>query len=678
MLTARRGSRSRWPRLTSVVAAGLVAFGLVVPVSKVAADPAPTTGPTQGGTSVSDTVRGVTFTQVSAGAYGSMTPGAGSYSEALGSDGNIYVWGNNDNGRLGIGSTTTASVPTPTKLAAPAGVSFKQVSAGGYHSLALTTDGQVYAWGTNGSGQLGNNSTTNSPAPVKVQIPAGVTIAQVSAGNDVHSLALASNGTLYAWGANYSGQLGNGTATNSLVPVVVNAPATGVTFTQVAANSDFSVGLGSDSKVYAWGTNWSNQLGDGTTTTRNVPTPVQGLPAAAIKKVAADQWSGFAIAADGSLWGWGTNNNGQLGVGDMNNRTTAVKTQAPSGVTFSDVSASSATTVAIGSDGKSYAWGNNQYGQFGNGPSTVGNNKASALPLPVTMPAGVTFSQLSAGANLTLAVGSDGNTYAWGRNASGEIGDGTTTLRNVPTLVATTPTVTAVSFGGVPATNLSQSGSTWTATTPAQCGTQDVTVSYTQFGVAQTSVTKNGFTFGTAPVVTTQPSAVSVDAGKSATLSATASGDATPTVQWQQAASATGPWTDIAGATDAQLSLSPTQNVFVQAVFTNCNGTSTTDAVAVTVNAAPSQSPSASPSTSTSASSAPASPSASASSNPTASGAEVSPAPSESPSSVPGGQSVATSGSASGPAAGVAAVVLIAALAAAVAAGYQAKRRIRR
>ncbi len=124
-------------------------------------------------------------------------------------------------------------------------------AAGGDHSLAVGSNGVLYAWGLGIDGQLGNGTTTTSLTPVPVSLPAGVVPVAVAAGDD-HSLALGSNGTLYAWGYNGFGQLGNGTKTNELTPIAVSFPA-GVTTTAISAGTDFSLALGSDGNVYAWG-----------------------------------------------------------------------------------------------------------------------------------------------------------------------------------------------------------------------------------------------------------------------------------------------------------------------------------------------------------------------------------------------------------------------------------------
>ncbi|MFN2476361.1 MAG: RCC1 domain-containing protein [Chthoniobacterales bacterium] len=185
-------------------------------------------------------------------------------------DGRVLGWGYNLNGQLGNGSTSNSTTPGAVSL--PAGVTASAVSEGLAHSLAIGSDGKLYAWGGNNFGQLGNGSTANSTPPVVVSLPAGVTASAIGAGFN-HSLAAGSDGKLYAWGSNGEGELGNGSTTQSTTPGLVSLPA-GVTASAVIAGGYHSLALGSDGKLYAWGSNSYGQLGNGSTTDSNIPVPV--------------------------------------------------------------------------------------------------------------------------------------------------------------------------------------------------------------------------------------------------------------------------------------------------------------------------------------------------------------------------------------------------------------------
>ena len=378
----------------------------------------------------------------------------GSYhSFGLTSDGRIYAWGRNTSGELGIGTTLARSnVPIAVKTTGTPmdGKVVKQVEGGGRyegsHSIALASDGTVYTWGLNQYGQLGNNTTTNSRSPIAVQVAgtplAGKTIVQIAAGAD-HSLALDSDGALYAWGSNAYGQLGNGTTTNSSVPVAVKiagTPLAGKTIVQIAAGANHNMVLTSDGAVYTWGWNYHGQLGNNTKTNSNtivavqtISTPIAGKK---IVKIAAGQGHSLALTDDGMVYAWGRNDTGQLG----NNATTdamlpvaVTVTGTPmSNKTIVEIASGARHSLAIDSSGKVYAWGHNGSGQLGN------NSTVNALtPVAVQAPADKNIIQVSGSGWLgdsSSALASDGTVYSWGRGFDGQLGDGTNNDSSVPVI----------------------------------------------------------------------------------------------------------------------------------------------------------------------------------------------------------------------------------------------------
>jgi hypothetical protein len=208
----------------------------------------------------------------------------------------------------------------------------------------------------------------------------------------------------------------------------------------------------------------------------------------------------LAVGSDGNAYAWGANFYGQLGNSTTTDSNLPVSVPAPgSGAKFTQVSAGNFHSLAVDSNGNSYGWGYNKFGQLGNASTADAD-----APLLVTVPSGVTFTQLSAGANHSLAVGSDGETYAWGFNGDGQLGNNTFTESHVPVPVYAPVVVTGVSFDGVPGTGLSQSVGSWSVVTPAHAsGVVDVVVSYTQFGAARTQVTVGGFSFGATTLAAT-------------------------------------------------------------------------------------------------------------------------------------------------------------------------------
>ncbi|MCL2464863.1 MAG: Ig-like domain-containing protein, partial [Micrococcales bacterium] len=246
---------------------------------------------------------GTTVTQVAA---------SSNFTVALLSDGTVWGWGQNTSGQLGSGTTGGVAKPYLPVRGLLTGVDVVQIAAGTSHTVALASDGTMYAWGLNSPGQLGDGTTTNSTLPVEVTaLPAGVDVVQIAAGGN-NTMALASDGTVYAWGANNVGQLGDGTTTSSLAAVAVGGALAGKDIVKIATGGGTAAAITSDGTLYLWGWNSYGQIGDGTTT--NAPSPVQvtGLPK--IADVSVDQYDTVAVAADGTVYAWGWNYRGELGV----------------------------------------------------------------------------------------------------------------------------------------------------------------------------------------------------------------------------------------------------------------------------------------------------------------------------------------------------------------------------
>jgi len=350
----------------------------------------------------------------------------GQYSLALKSDGTVWAWGYNVNGELGDGTTTDRN--TPVQVHGPGNVGFltgvTAISAGSNHSLALKSDGTVWAWGWNGEGELGNGSTANSSTPVQVNGLTGVTA--ISAGS-YHSLALKGDGTVWAWGHNNEGQLGIGSTTDSSTPVQISS-LTGVT--AISAGHLHSLALKGDGTVSAWGYNGYGQIGDGTDGSgTNKVTPVDVFSGA--KAISAGGYHSLALKNDGTVSAWGHNGNGQLGDGTYSNTNTPADTASSlTGVTA--ISAGDNHSVALKGDGTVWAWGGNAEGQLGDGTTTVN----SRTPVQVKDPAGTGLltgvKAIVAGYDHVLALKDDGTVFAWGYNSNGQLGNGSTADSNLP------------------------------------------------------------------------------------------------------------------------------------------------------------------------------------------------------------------------------------------------------
>jgi alpha-tubulin suppressor-like RCC1 family protein len=365
---------------------------------------------------------------------------------ALDADGQVWAWGDNAYGQLGDGTTTGRSTPAPVPGLPP----IAKISAGlnAVSSLALDTDGRIWAWGWNGLGQLGDGTTTDRHTPVLVPMPE--TMVDVLA-SDAFTVALGESGTAYAWGVNNFGQLGDGTMDQRLTPVPVVTPP-GVQLSSVAAGATFAMAVDDEGQAWAWGSNNQGHLGDGTVAQRSTPGLVLGLP----EVTALDAGDGHALALDtaGGLWSWGGNSDGQLGDRSVSRRTAATRTQPMPAV--ATLSAGDEHSLALADDGSVWAWGSNFVGQLGDGTLIP-----RGTPQPV--PGLVGASAVDAGTLHGLAV-VGGAVLAWGGNHEGQLGDGTSTGRPSPTPVVGLPAgnpVTAVSAGYGHSTALLADGTVW-------------------------------------------------------------------------------------------------------------------------------------------------------------------------------------------------------------------------
>jgi alpha-tubulin suppressor-like RCC1 family protein len=247
--------------------------------------------------------------------------GGGFHDLARTSTGQVLAWGLNTSGQLGNGTTTIQS-NLPVAVSLPSGTTVTTVAAGRFFSLALTSTGQVLGWGQNSGGELGNGTTTQSYIPVAASLPSGTTVTAIAGGSN-HSLAVTSTGQMLAWGNNFTGQLGNGTTTGSNTPVAVSLPS-GTTVTAVAGGASHSLALTSSGQVLAWGNNFSGQLGNGTTTNSTTPVPVSLPSGTTVTAIAAGLGHSLALTSTGEVLAWGDNTKGELGNSTGNRSTTPV------------------------------------------------------------------------------------------------------------------------------------------------------------------------------------------------------------------------------------------------------------------------------------------------------------------------------------------------------------------
>jgi alpha-tubulin suppressor-like RCC1 family protein len=381
------------------------------------------------GSAAVSVVSSVTFSSIAAG---------GAHTCALTPSGAAYCWGRGESGQLGIPAPTTTcptdAGPRPCrKVPVPVGggLTFVQLAGGGDHTCGLTSDGTAYCWGNNRSGQLGEGPTDfrDSPAPVATELR----FTSIDAGAR-HTCGLTGDGTAYCWGNNNVGQLGDETTTNSSVPVAVTG---GHSFQLIVAGG-FSPGAGDayghtcaltmSGDAYCWGDDESGQLGTGVPDldVHPTPAPVTGeLTFAGLSASLGSHTCGFTASGTGYCWGF--NPLGGLGNGTKNDSPVPVPVQG--GLAFVQIIAGGlGHTCGRTDSGKTYCWGDNAFGQVGDG-----SRVERTTPTPIL--GGLSFTRLDAGYRHTCGLATDGAVYCWGSGGAGQLGNNSTDRSNVPSKV---------------------------------------------------------------------------------------------------------------------------------------------------------------------------------------------------------------------------------------------------
>ena len=348
--------------------------------------------------------------------------------------------------------------PTGSPNPPPAAVTgYLSIRAGGMHSCGWD-GGNVYCWGDNTFGQLGDGTTTGRPMPAGF-VPGlddGIDGSWSASAGDRHTCALGVRlvtgkfkDVVFCWGDNSSGQLGDGTLANSTKPVPVASAANGdvVDDVYVNAGGSHSCGLSrATGLAYCWGDNSAGQLGDGTTMNSATPVTVVGgvsfsAPNAtvSIPILMAGARHTCGLTPTGAAYCWGSNAHGQLGDGTTTDSSHPIAVGGSA--SFSNLSAGGGHTCGVAAEGVAYCWGSNSNGQLGNGTNTDSS-------LPVAVGGGLAFAEVSAGTGHTCGVTKAGAAYCWGSNATGQLGDGTTMSRLTPAPVINGVEFAAVSAGG--------------------------------------------------------------------------------------------------------------------------------------------------------------------------------------------------------------------------------------
>ena len=371
--------------------------------------------------------------------------GAGEeYAMAISSAGKLSGWGSNPAGELGNNSTTDSHVPMSVDTSgALSGKSITKVSLGGAFTIALSSSGDLFSWGNNAHGQLGNNSLDESHVPVHVEtsgVLSGKTITDIAAGGYQFALAVSSEGKVYAWGDNEFGQLGIGSTQEKKTPVAINTTGTllGKKIVSVAAGFIHSMALSSEGKVYAWGDNKFGELGYHIDGENIFPAAVDTTGVLKDKKIiaiAAGTFFSLALDSEGYVYAWGFNAYGQLGdktKAEQDSPVAVYSSGALYGKKIIAIAAGGQHALALASDGTVYGWGDNAHGQLGNHTMTTSN-------VPVAIDASILKNKrivaISAGNDFSMALTCDGEVYCWGGNENGQLGNNSTTDSYMPVKV---------------------------------------------------------------------------------------------------------------------------------------------------------------------------------------------------------------------------------------------------
>ena len=387
-------------------------------------------------------------------------------------DGSLWCWGTNGNGQVGVGSTTNVTSPRQVGSA----TTWQQVTGGQYHTCATRADTTLWCWGLNSIGQLGDGTIVQRTTPVQVTVPfvTGWSLTTIGAESNrscalrpdtslwcwgtVYSAtiypalldgtttwrkptnglgfdcALRTSGALYCWGGNGNGQLGDGTVVNKLVPTQVG---TSTAWTSVSAGQSHTCGIQSDTTLWCWGLNTNGQLGNASTTQATTPAQVTTPAPAGWTQVSAGNSSTCALRADTSLWCWGNNGNGQLGIASTTQQTSPAQVTTPSTLGWSNVSVGASYACALQTSALS-CWGLNTGYQLGNNTTTQANS-----PTTVTG----SWSSISAGSTHACAISTTATLWCWGNGANGRVGNGSTSTVKSPVRIGSATDWHTVSAG---------------------------------------------------------------------------------------------------------------------------------------------------------------------------------------------------------------------------------------
>lgn len=327
--------------------------------------------------------------------------------------GHAYCWGLNDRGQLGDGTTADRSVPT----AVAGGHTFSSIVGGSKHTCGITTQGEAFCWGKNDSGELGTGNRSYLPNPTPSQVIGNHAFTHLAAGAD-HTCGLTSTGAALCWGNNYQGQLGNEIDEISVVPVDVLGDHS---FTAIAAGYQHTCAIDSMGATRCWGVGMFGRLGNGDTADEFSPVLVEGTNEFTNLGLGGAHSCGVTSSGAGYCWGW--DSYGQLGAASPG---TSSPLPVQGDHDLAKIASKALHTCAVTINNEALCWGRNGSGELGTGDTST----LRGAPTPVA--GDLSFVDIAPGQEFTCAIATDGNTYCWGTNAGGQLGDGTTDNHWVP------------------------------------------------------------------------------------------------------------------------------------------------------------------------------------------------------------------------------------------------------
>ncbi|MES2812342.1 MAG: T9SS type A sorting domain-containing protein [Bacteroidota bacterium] len=371
----------------------------------------------------------ITF-QINAQCWQSISSGI-QHTLGIKTDGTLWAWGKNDTGQLGMGDITIRTVPTQVGTASD----WKFINSGYGSSFAIKTDGTLWAWGNNEFGKIGDGTQTNKLSPIQI----GTDTNWVSVDSKNHTVAIKTDGTLWTWGVNSSGEMGDGTQSGSVYRLVPGQVGTETDWKDANAGANYTIALKANGTIWAWGHGSAGSLGNGGYGNSYVPV-LSGFDED-WEKISTGNGHTLAIKTDGTLWAWGQRNYGQVGNGTYS-ATTGINAPVQIGIAkgWANVSAGTSHSLAVKENGTLWAWGNNSSRQLGDG-TTVSYRSA-----PVQIGTDTNWAQGFSRGQTSVVLKTDGSLSAWGFNGSGQLGDGSMTNRNAPVAIACPVTLSTEEF----------------------------------------------------------------------------------------------------------------------------------------------------------------------------------------------------------------------------------------